>query len=287
VLSHTVLANLATIPEQDENDGRAVGLPPRPAGEIVPGQKLGCDTDSDGWPAPGRDRALREFRRAFALHICGDQHLGSVVHHGIDDWEDAGYAFCLPPIGNIWPRRWYPPTPGENHQPGDPPYTGRYRDGFGNRVTVHAVANPLISGHEPADLYDRATGYGIVRLNRTTREITIECWPRWVDPAQPDAQQYLGWPITIQQLDNYARQPAAHLPTIEVTGMEDPVIHVIDEASGEIVYTLRIAGRKFRPPVFGAGTYTVKIGEPGTPRFKTLAGLRPAGMPGETLKVPF
>jgi hypothetical protein len=287
VLSHTVLANLATIPEQDENDAVAVGLPLRPSGEIVPGQKLGCDTDSNGWPAPGRDKALREFRRAFALHICGDQHLASVVHHGIDGWEDASYAFCLPPIGNIWPRRWYPPTPGENHQPGDPPYTGRYRDGFGNRVTVHAVANPFISGHKPADLHDRATGYGIVRLNRKTREITIECWPRWADPAQPDAQQYLGWPITIQQLDNYARQPAAHLPLIEVTGMADPVIQVIDEATGDIVYTLRIAGRTFRPPVFGVGTYTLKVGEPGTARLKTLTGLRPAGMHGETVKIPF
>ena len=153
-------------------------------------------------PPPARDNALREFRRALALHICGDQHLGSVVHYGIDAWEDAGFSFCLPAIGNIWPRRWYPPTPGENHQPGTPAYTGRYRDGFENRITVHAVANPLISGHEPKDLYDRATGYGIVRFNRRTREITLACWPRWVDPSKPGAKQYLGWPIRFHQLDN-------------------------------------------------------------------------------------
>jgi alkaline phosphatase D len=273
VLSHTVLANLATIPEQDENDGRAVGLPVRPAGELVPGQKLGCDTDSNGWPAPGRDKALREFRRALALHICGDQHLGSVVHHGIDAWEDAVYAFCLPAIGNIWPRRWYPPMPGENHQPGDPPYTGRYRDGFGNRLTVHAVANPLISGHEPADLYDRATGYGIVRLNRKTRRITIECWPRWVDPSQPRAEQYLGWPISFHQLDNGLAHPDAYLPTLRVKGLDDPVVQVIDEANREVVYTLRASGSSFRPPVREAGVYTVKVGELGTPRVKVIEHL--------------
>jgi hypothetical protein len=273
VLSHTVLANVATIPEQDKNDGRAVGLSPRPAGEIAPGQKLGCDTDSNGWPAPGRDEALREFRRALAPHVCGDQHLGSVVHHGIDAWEDAGYAFCVPAIGNIWPRRWYPPTPGENHQPGDPPYTGRYRDGFGNRVTVHAVANPLISGHEPKDLYDRATGYGIVLLNRSTREITLECWPRWVDPSKPGAKQYLGWPISFHQLDNGFAHPGAYLPTLRARGTENPVVQVIDETSQEVLYTLRIPGSLFRPPVREAGMYTVKIGELGTARVRVLEHL--------------
>jgi alkaline phosphatase D len=273
VLSHTVLANVATIPEQDKNDGRAVGLPPRPAGEIIPGQKLGCDTDSNGWPAPGRDKALREFRRALALHICGDQHLGSVVHHGIDAWEDASYAFCVPAIGNIWPRRWYPPTPGENHQPGDPPYTGRYRDGFGNRVTVHAVANPLISGHEPKDLYDRATGYGIVRLNRGTREVTIECWPRWVDPSKPGAEQYVGWPVRVNQLDNGLAHPGAYLPTLSITGMDSPVVQVVDEDSQEVVYTLRVPGSSFQPPVREAGVYTIKVGELGTPRVRVLEHL--------------
>ncbi|MBU0616564.1 MAG: twin-arginine translocation pathway signal protein, partial [Planctomycetes bacterium] len=160
VLSQTTFVNLATIPEQDDNDGGAVGVAPLPPGEIAPGQKPARDTDSNGWPPPARDRALREIRRGLALHINGDQHLGSVVHYGIDAWEDAGYSFCVPSIGNIWPRRWYPPTPGENHKPGTPVYTGRYHDGFRNRMTVHAVSNPMVSGHEPIALYDRATGYG-------------------------------------------------------------------------------------------------------------------------------
>ena len=78
------------------------------------------------------------MRKGFALHICGDQHLGSTVQYGIDGFRDAGYALCVPSVANVWPRRWFPPQPGRNHQEGKPRYTGEYRDGFGNRITVHA-----------------------------------------------------------------------------------------------------------------------------------------------------
>ena len=225
------------------------------------------------------------MRRALALHINGDQHLGSVVHYGIDAWEDAGYSFCVPAIGNIWPRRWYPSTPGENHEPGTPVYTGRYRDGFGNRMTVHAVSNPMISGHEPKALYDRATGYGIVRLNCGTREITLECWPRWVDPSKPGAKQYLGWPIRLHQLDNGMAHPGAYLPPLRITGMDCPVVQVIDEANQEVVYTLRAAGPSFRPPVRKAGVYTVKVGELGTSRVRVLEHLTAKPDCNETIDI--
>ena len=287
VLSQTTFVNLATIPAQDEADGRAVGLAPLPPGEIAADHKLARDTDSNGWPPPARDKALREIRRGLALHINGDQHLGSVVHYGIDSWEDAGYSFCVPSIGNIWPRRWYPPSPGENHQPGDPVYTGRYRDGFGNRMTVHAVSNPVISGHEPKALYDRATGYGIVRLNRRTREIVIECWPRWVDPSKAGAEPYLGWPVRFRQTDNGLAHPSAYLPTLRTKGLDNPVVQVIDEANQEIVYTLRTSGSSFRAPVRKAGVYTVKVGELGTSRVRVLEHLAAKPDCDETIDIEF
>jgi alkaline phosphatase D len=43
--------------------------------------------------------------------------------------------------------------------------------------------------------------------------------------------------------------------------MKDAVVQVIDESSGEIVYTLRIKGAEFRPKVFSSGTYTVRVGD--------------------------
>ena len=272
-LSQTTFANVATIPEDAESGSVLPGLEYPPPGEIPAGYKLAADTDSNGWPQSGRNRALRELRKAFALHVSGDQHLGSFVHHGIDAWEDAGYGFCVPAIANTWPRRWFPPAPGEERVPGSPLYTGRYLDGFGNRMTVQAVSNPVQSGREPAALHDRVPGYGIVRFHRESREIDVECWPRWVDPSRAGAKQYRGWPITIRQADNYAREAVAHLPTLVVKGLENPVLQVIEEARGEILYTVRMAGERFRPKVFALGRYTLRIGEPGTDDMRELTGI--------------
>jgi hypothetical protein len=86
----------------------------------------------NGWPQTGRNQALAEMRKAFAVHIAGDQHLGTVMQHGIDDWDDAGYSFCVPSIANLYLRWWAPLTPGQNRQPGAPEYTGRDVDGFAN-----------------------------------------------------------------------------------------------------------------------------------------------------------
>jgi hypothetical protein len=44
-------------------------------------------------------------------------------------------------------------------------------------------------------------------------------------------------------------------------GAKNPVVQVIDEANGEVVYTIRVLGESFRPKVFKQGTYTLKIGE--------------------------
>jgi hypothetical protein len=107
-----------------------------------------------------------------------------------------------------------------------------------------------------------------VRFNKATRKITMECWPRNIDIAAPGAKPYPGWPITIDQTDNYGRKAVAHLPTLKITGATNPVVKVIDEANGEWVYALRINGDTFQPKVFKKGTYTVEVD--GTP----LTGLK-------------
>ncbi len=205
--------------------------------------------------------------------LAGDQHLASIVHHGIDAFEDAGVSFCVPSIAAGYPRSWLPKKPGGNHIPGRPSYTGQFREGLGNRVTVHAAANPQeqIRTTPIERLHDKASGYGIVRLNKQTRKITIECWPLLSNPKDPSqGGQFEGWPMTIDMHDNYGRKAAAYLPTIEVKGMQNPVIQVVDEASGETAYTLRIKGTMFRPKVFRAGTYTVHVGEPSIGKVETL-----------------
>jgi len=246
-----------------------------------------ADLDCNGWPQRGRNKALSEIRKAFAFMICGDQHLGTFIHHGIDDWNDAGYSLCVPSIANLYLRWWAPLGAGKNRQPGMPEHLGEFLDGLGNKITMLAAANP--SPEENSDkLTTRAAGFGVVKFNKKTRQITVECWPRNVDIADPGAQQYPGWPATIGQKDNYARKAMAYLPTIEVSGMTDPVVQVIDESDNEIVYTLRITGSSYRPKVFKQGKYTVKVGEPGTDRIKTLMNI--LSLPPETtetIKVSF
>ena len=110
--------------------------------------------------------------------------------------------------------------------------------------------------------------------NKKERTITMECWPRYVNP--PDSKtggQYPGWPKTVKLEDNYGQKAVAYLPNLKISGIADPVVQVISEADDEVVYTLRIKGIFFRPKVFKEGMYTVKIGEPGTTKMKTLQSL--------------
>ncbi|MDP6118080.1 MAG: twin-arginine translocation pathway signal protein, partial [Planctomycetota bacterium] len=238
-----------------------------------------ADLDSNGWPQTGRNKALLEMRKGFAFHYAGDQHLASIVHHGVDTWNDAGYSFCVPSIAAGYPRAWRPDKEGrkaQNRPPGNLPNTGEYLDGLRNRVTVYAVGNPEKVKRRPVLelLHDKASGYGLVRFDKKNRKIEIECWRLLIDASEPKpGDQFPGWPKTIDMQDNYGRAPAAWLPTIEVQGMKDPVIQIINEADGEIVYTLRIKGASFRPKVFKAGKYTVKVGDQDNNNMKTFKGV--------------
>ena len=250
--------------------------------------RLHADLDSNGWPQTGRNKAIAEIRKAFAIHIAGDQHLATIFHHGIDDWNDSCYSFCVPSIANLYLRWWRPLEPGRNREPGAPQHTGEFSDGFGNKVTLLAVANPSPERNGGNRLTTRAAGFGVVKFDKKKREITIECWPRNEDITDRKTKQYPGWPRTIKQQDNYSRAAAAYLPTLKVSGLEDPVVQVIDEANGQVVYTLRIKGTSFRPKVFKAGKYTVRIAEPDTGKTKTLKNVEslPPKKRG-TLKVRF
>ena len=225
------------------------------------------DMDSNGWPQHGRAEALEAIRRFYGVHIAGDQHLATVIHHGTAAWEDAGWSFCVPSIVNFYGRWWWPlEEPSGGHDPASPlPFTGRYFDGFGNKLTMMAYANPTSENFN-------AAGYGLVRFRKSTRQITFECWPRHVDVTSPDARQHPGWPMTIGQEDNYTRPAIAWLPTLKVSGAADPVVQVRDDETGEVVYTLRIKGETWRPKVFKEGDYTIRVGEgPEAKVFKQVA----------------
>lgn len=238
------------------------------------GERLAMDLDANGWPQSGRNRAVKAIRKSYAFHIAGDQHLATVIHHGIEEWGDAMYSFCTPSIVNYYPRHWMPLEREGKRLETPLSYTGEYLDGFGNYVTMHAYVNPdsTRKGMYGGEWGDQADGHAIVRFNVKNRTITMECWPRGVDVTQPDAPQYPGWPITITQQDNYGRKAAAYLPTLQIKGPADPVVQVIDERNNEVIYTLRIKGNTFRPKVFKDSEYTVKISN--GKRMNTLHGMK-------------
>ena len=274
LISQTIFANVATLPKGTRSDRITSKLKVMEPGEYAQGEAPVQDHDSNSWPQTGRNKALRAIRKGLAVHIAGDQHLGSTIQYGIDDWNDAAWAICVPSVANIFPRRWFPAQPGRNQKPGSHRNTGEYRDGFGNRMTVHAVSNPIANGVEPTALHHRAPGYGIITLDRATRKITFANWPRWVNPAEPGAKPYDGWPITVDQLDNGFPRDGLSLGTIESPEVADPVIQVIDQSSGETVCSLRIQGTSFEPRVRHPGLYTVKVLDPDQGYEKTYEDLR-------------
>ena len=262
-VSQTVFANMAT----------------HHGGNLM---RLYGDLDSNGWPKRGRDKAIDALRKGYAFMLQGDQHLSTIVHHGIDNPNDAGYSFCVPSIANFYPRGWLPESVGANRPAGAPTNFGEHQDAFGNYVTVYAHTNPtsltgVSTGVAPLALHDKMPGYGIVRFNKTDRTITMENWPRYADPENPSTgSQYAGWPKTINMEENYGREATAFLPTLLFSGIEDPVVQVIDEQLDEILYTLRIKGTSFTPKVFAQGSYTVRAGNQDTDTMQELTGIRPA-----------
>ena len=173
--------------------------------------RLHADLDSNGWPQSGRNRALRLIQQARAVHIAGDQHIATLIQHGIDGFRDGPWAFVVPAIVNNYYGRWWWPEdekPGANPIEGSPlPWTGDYLDGFHNKITMVAYANPDkrlqdIAGIKPGDTRNAkanwADGYGLIRFHKKSGEVTFECWPRFADVTKPDAAQFPGWPQTVK-----------------------------------------------------------------------------------------
>jgi len=156
------------------------------------------DLDSGGWPQSGRRRALLAVRDADPLMIHGDQHLGALVRHGIDNWDDGPLAFLVPGTANGFPRAWWP----DEEKP-----DGRYFDSFGNRMTVLGIANPERGSnllprnrtHPETLAHKKGSGYGIVRFNLAAKTVVLEMWRYDFDARQPKTgDQFPGFPQTRQ-----------------------------------------------------------------------------------------
>ena len=220
--------------------------------------RLLADLDCNGWPQSGRRRALELIRQVQAVHLCGDQHLAVVIKHGLDEFGDGPYGFTSPALVNTIYGRWWHPLdeqPGPHPVPNSPlPWTGDFFDGLGNRLSMLAYANPI----DVSDEKQRADGYGLIRFDKRQRTVTFECWPRFAEVAE--ATQFPGWPITVSIAANDGRVPKGWLPELIFDGPERPVVQVIAESTGEVIYTVRPPDARFQPPVYQMGLYTVRVG---------------------------
>lgn len=225
-----------------------------------PNDRLLADLDCNGWPQTARNQSLELLRQVRAIHLCGDQHLAVVVKHGIQEFGDGPIGFTSPALVNtIYGRWWHPEDekPGPNPVANSPlPWTGDFKDGLGNRISMLAYANP----DNIKDERQRADGYGVVKFKKSTREITIECWPRFSDAKQGDRAQFPGWPITLPVSANDGRMVAGWLPEIVFPEGTRPVVQLIRDATGEVVYTYRIDSNRFQPHVYALEKHSLRAG---------------------------
>ncbi|MCP5544092.1 MAG: alkaline phosphatase D family protein [Akkermansiaceae bacterium] len=169
---------------------------------------LKADLDSGAWPQTPRNRAIDLMRPSMALHINGDQHLTTLVQYGVKEQRDSNWSFCTPAIAAGYPRWWRPDEigmPHENRPRHGRANTGRYVDGFGNKVYVFAVGNPDV-GRAP-NRYDKAhqkgSGFGFITFDTEAKTYFIESFRFRIDATdgKPD-NQFPGWPVTIHQKEN-------------------------------------------------------------------------------------
>jgi hypothetical protein len=257
VASATIFCNLATLPKEMLSDAGTARIPVEPVGGYARNEKPVADHDSNGWPQTARNHALRSIRACQAVHIAGDQHLGSSVQYGIDDWNDGPFSLCTPAISNIFPRRWFPPMEGRNRAPGQARNMGEFSDGFGNKITVHAVANPARFGIVPNALNERAPGFGAVEFDKAARRITMTNWPRWVDIAKTGSKPYPGWPITIEDSQNGLNGANFELT---LPAKIDGVVEVFRGGEAVPILSWRLPSPTNRIRVWAEGEYIVKVG---------------------------
>ncbi|MDZ4852383.1 MAG: alkaline phosphatase D family protein [Pirellulaceae bacterium] len=172
------------------------------------GGYLKADLDAGAWPQTPRNHAVEIMRPSMALHINGDQHLTTLTQYGVAKQRDSNWSFCTPAIAAGYPRWWRPDElgmPHKNRPKHGQENTGEFLDGFGNKVYVYAVGNPLV-GKAP-NRYDKAhekgSGFGFITFDTANKAYIVESFRFLIDPTDgKSSNQFPGWPVTIRQAEN-------------------------------------------------------------------------------------
>jgi hypothetical protein len=202
------------------------------------------------------------------------------VQYGLNDYRDANWCYCTPAIAVMY-LRWFLPDeldyPVIDRPKHDYPNTGKYTDAFGNKNYVYAVGNPgkitndFTSRYKHAQI--RSSGFGMITFDQIQRTIDIDAWRFNADVENPNPikDEFPGWPLKINQYDNFGLGATNTLPEFEVN-KPNQVIQITNSKSGEIEYIFRIKGDKIQPKVFTGGKYSIKIGEKEVGKFTTKEG---------------
>ena len=182
------------------------------------------------------------------------------MQHGIESHRDGPFAFTSPAIVNTIYGRWWKPEdekPGPRPIPNSPlPWTGDFEDGLGNKITMHAYANPEDRSNE----LKRADGFGVARFNKKNRTVKFECWPRFSKVSEGDKAQFPGWPVTFNMSQNDGRSIKGWLPKLHFS-KPNPVVQVINDKTKEVIYTLRVKGKSYQPKVYSMDPHSVRVGK--------------------------
>lgn len=248
LLSQTVFANVAT------HHGSLMNY-------------LYGDLDSGGWPKSGRDKAIRIMRQVGAFQICGDQHVPSLVQYGLQNYRDANWCFCTPAIAVMY-LRWFLPDevgyPVLDRPAHGYPNTGKYTDAFGNKNYVYAIGNPGKVTVDKTSRYShaliRSSGFGMVTFDQQERTIDIDAWRFKADVENPNPvrDQFPGWPLKINQYDNFGEGAHNLLPEI-VVNKPNQVIEVRKTATNDLIRVFRIKGNSVQVKLHHPGTFSIKV----------------------------
>ena len=238
------------------------------------------DRDTNGWPKPGRDRAVKAFRKARALVLCGDQHLSTLMRLGLEDFNDGPVQFCVPALGNIFWRWFYPRTSGTGPLADPQGYTGDFEDPFGNRFRMLAAANPTDVkfmgdrnqtlrrwNSRPGTNVDsvrlcQGDGFGILRLDTGARTYRIECWPYDVEPVPGGSGQFKGWPAVFSQEQMDGRKAEYYIARVDFPPGTRVCAAVYETSKEDLVYSVPLEKPGQVVGVYEPGSYRLVLYDP-------------------------
>jgi hypothetical protein len=97
-----------------------------------------------------------------------------------------------------------------------------------------------------------------------------------------------GWPVLVPVRHPDYERPHGYLAPVQVAGIQDPLIQVIDQDAKTSVYLERVRSHIALPRVYKDGTYTLRIGAPELGLIREIKDLTPAALANtETARISF